>query len=188
MIRCFLPVMVAFTVLMSGAASSQQSKVLPPGAAAPGPMSDHIPAALEQLFALDDGRIARTERLLAAQDVEHYEIDVCVDPGRGWLSGQCRLVARVNGPIMELQLNEALTVLSLRTANGDPLDFNRTGRRMEVLFKPAGGSGRADGDEPAESDVTDKDFNHHRDLSQFAGEPRGDIAETESSVEPHDGV
>ncbi|MCK4513206.1 hypothetical protein KAW64_15770, partial [bacterium] len=149
MIRCFLPVIVAFTVLMSGGASSQQSQVLPPGAAVPGPMSDHIPAALEQLFALDDGRIARTERLLAAQDVERYEIDVCVDPGRGWLSGKCRLVARVNGPIMELELNEALTVLSLMTAGGDSPDFDRSGRRMEVLLKPAGGSGEAPGDEPA---------------------------------------
>lgn len=153
MIRCFLSVMVAFTVLMSGAASAQQSQVLPSGAAAPGPMSDHIPAALEQLFTLDDGRIARTASLLVTQDVERYRIDVCVDPGRGWLSGKCHLVARVNGSTMELELNEALTVLSLKTASGDPLDFNRTGRRMEVLLRPAGSSRRAHGDESADIEL-----------------------------------
>jgi tetratricopeptide (TPR) repeat protein len=112
-------------------------------------MSDHIPAAVEELFALDDGRIARSKHLLAAQDVERYEIDVCVNPGRGWLSGQCRLIARVESPTMELELNEALTVLSMQTAGGDYLDFDRRGRELEVLLAPAGGTTRPHGDESA---------------------------------------
>ncbi len=149
MTRFLLLAVVAFTVAVAEPASSQLSQPPPVGATAPGPMSDHIPAAVEKLFALDDGRIARSERLLAAQDVERYEIDVCVDPGRGWLSGQCLLTGRVEGLTMELVLNEALTVLSLQTASGDHLEFVRRGRELEVLLTPTDGTTQSHGDGPS---------------------------------------
>ncbi len=147
MTRFLLLAIAAFTVTVAGPVSSQQPQTLPLGATTPGPMSDHIPAAVEKLFALDDGRIALSERLLVVQDVERYEIDICVDPGRGWLSGQCRLVGRVKGSTMALELNEALTVLSLQIASGDYLDFVRRGRELEVLLAPADGTTRPHGDE-----------------------------------------
>lgn len=111
-----------------------------PGIPFPSGVPSHISEAVEHLFELDEARVAAVNRGLAGQDVSRCDIEACIDPGRGWLSGSTRLRFDVVSGRAELLLNEGLTVLSLKDADGGDLAFERSGRALTV---PLGGRGAA---------------------------------------------
>jgi len=122
-----LAVTAALLVLSSAAQAEPASGVPLPGLVPP-----HISEAVEQLFELDEARTSALRGDLAAQDVARCDIDVCVDPGRAWLSGSTRLrLDTINGRA-HLLLNEGLTVLSLTDAVGRELAFERVGRALTI--------------------------------------------------------
>jgi tetratricopeptide (TPR) repeat protein len=134
---------------------------------------DTTPAGLSRLFALDAERVADVERLLEAQDVERYEIAVCVDPDRGWLSGECALEARCEGGSLTLLLDEGLSITSAESADGVATTFERTGSEIRVVpvGAPSGGARRLefryegplphDGEVPAANGFALLDADHH---------------------------
>ncbi len=110
-----------------------------PGIPLPRGTSPDVSEAVEQLFELDDTRLASRGVELAEQDLTRCEIDVCIDPGRGWISGSCRLRFDVAQRAVELSLDEALTVLSLTDAAGRARRFERAGRIITIPSREVGG-------------------------------------------------
>jgi lipoprotein NlpI len=89
---------------------------------------------LRRLFALDAERVAGVKRLLEAQDVDRYEIAVCIDPDRGWMSGECTLKARCEGASLTLLLDEGLSITSAEGEDGSARTFGRTGSEIHVVL------------------------------------------------------
>jgi len=98
-------------------------------------MSDHAGRAVRELFRKDDARTAGTAEILARQDVERYELDVCVDPPRRRVSGECAITMRAGADRLTLVLNEGLAVTTVRAASGAALAFVRDGRTISVLLR-----------------------------------------------------
>ncbi|MCD4690015.1 tetratricopeptide repeat protein, partial [bacterium] len=111
---------------LAASAQAEMSAVMPDSS------SEHVTAAVEELFELDDARHSSARLRLERQNVARCDIDVCIDPRRGWLSGSCRLRFDTVEGSVELSLNEALTVLSLVDENGRMLAFSRSGRIVTV--------------------------------------------------------
>jgi len=102
-----------------------------------GPLpADHVPAAVNELFARDAERVASADRLLEAQDIERYDIAVCVDPERRWLSCECVIHARCASGPLRLLLDEGLSVSTLRNGAGASLSYERSGVALDVRLSP----------------------------------------------------
>jgi len=110
-------------------------------------VTDHAGNALEELFVADAARVDSTLAVLAAQDVTHHEVTVCIDPAGGWISGESRIEVAVRGERLELVLNEAFEVQQVRTPAGEELSYERTAESL-VIAIPGGGTGAAGDDEP----------------------------------------
>ena len=94
-------------------------------------LATHIEPAVDELFAEDDGRIEDAVARLAEQDVESLAVDLCVEPERFRLSAVATLVVASTDPLVELELNDDLSVLSV-SCDGRPLAFMRDGRSLTV--------------------------------------------------------
>jgi hypothetical protein len=103
---------------------------------------DHVSRAMNELFTKDAERVARAESLLAAQDIERYEIAACVDPDRGWMGGQCFIRVRCPAGRLSLRLDEGLSISSLSTGGDRNVRYERTGAALDINLLP-GPSDRA---------------------------------------------
>jgi hypothetical protein len=101
---------------------------------------DHVGRAVGELLLKDDARVQWERDVVARQDVERYEIDVCVDPARRRISGECAITVRASVDRLVLALNSSLAVGSVRDGAGDVLGFTRDGETVEVRLRavPAG--------------------------------------------------
>ncbi len=102
------------------------------GVPLPGRVSAAASEEVRRLLELDAARTLARDGRLARQDLERVDLDVCVDPGRGWLSGSATLQFEATTTTLELFLNESLTVLSVSGPSDRPLGFEREGRRITV--------------------------------------------------------
>lgn len=97
--------------------------------------AEHIGPAVAEVLAADEARIEDAIAGLAEQDVEFVDVDVCIDPDRFRLSATAALSVASNAPVIELSLNERLTVVSV-TRDGRPLRFLRDGDALAVRPGP----------------------------------------------------
>lgn len=127
---------------LAAAALSMMSAAAPaspaPGIPLPASVPSDVTEAVEGLFALDEARVSAAREELAVQDAVRCEIDVCVDPGRAWISGTAALRFDVVGERAELFLDEALTILSLTDASGSEVPHSRVGQLVAVDVGEAG--------------------------------------------------
>ncbi len=98
--------------------------------------AEHVLSAVEQVYSVDDARVEAALSALETQDVELVDVDLCIDPERYRLSATARLSVAAGAPVIELSLNEALSVLSVNSG-GDQLRFMRDGTRLAVRPGPA---------------------------------------------------
>jgi tetratricopeptide (TPR) repeat protein len=102
---------------------------------------DHVSAAVAELFAQDAERVERAGRLLEDQDIERFEITVCVDPEGGRFSCESAIhVRRVRGPL-RLLLDEGLSISAVRDGNGAGLVRRRRGSSIEIDLPPGPSDG-----------------------------------------------
>jgi tetratricopeptide (TPR) repeat protein len=123
---------LVFVALLTACAAAPAAAQIPSGAAG----ADHTPVGLSELYAMDAERVARAERLLERQDVDRYDMAVCVDPERGWMSGECVIGVRCGSGPLRLLLDEALSLTSLRSAGGGPVSHERIGGEIHVVLAP----------------------------------------------------
>ena len=105
---------------------------VPPGA----PETDHTARAVAELFTKDAERVAAAHRLLEAQDVDRYEIAVCVDPERGRISGECVIRVRCGTGRLTLLLNEGLSISAMRSGSGMSVRHERRGAALDIDLLP----------------------------------------------------
>ncbi len=87
--------------------------------------SERIEAAVRELLLADDARVARALDVLADEDVERIEVEICLDPDERTVSGESVVHLVTRGVESTLLLNGALAVASVRDAHGSPLEYVR---------------------------------------------------------------
>lgn len=105
----------------------------PSGSAVAGP----VDSVVGELYATDSERVRRADSLLAAQDVDRYEIAVCVDPLRKWISGECTIRVTCEVDSLRLLLDEALSITSLKIESGAGLRHERNGVALAIDLRSA---------------------------------------------------
>jgi len=96
---------------------------------------DHVGRAVGELLLKDDARVLRSRDVIARQDVERYDIDVCVDPVRRRISGECAITVRASVDRLVFALAGNLALGSVRSGAGEALLFTRAGETVEVSLR-----------------------------------------------------
>lgn len=96
---------------------------------------DHVGRAVAQLLLKDDARVQLARDVVARQDIERYEIDVCVDPVRRRITGECAITLRASVDRLSFSLAGNLALGSVRNAMGEALRFTRDAETVEVVLR-----------------------------------------------------
>lgn len=99
--------------------------------------SDRVGVAVERLFSLDQERLERARQAREQNDVTRYDVDVCVDPERRWLSAECRITMHNRDGNVTFALNEGLVVLSVSDSEGRGIGYTRDAGVLSIGFGDA---------------------------------------------------